>query len=122
MFHIALTFLIFISIGTSHSLSLCVRYTRDWTVKKAKISMIVCDKFDEDFACIVRFRSQIDLLTDEISRSFCSTSTLGREIDFSLSLSLSLVHTPYHPSRKLIEQIKMIFNVVSKLICTIYFI
>jgi hypothetical protein len=25
--------------------------------------MIVCDKFDEDFACIVRVRSQIDLLT-----------------------------------------------------------
>src|SRR5690348_12868127 len=50
------------------SLPVCVCYTRDWTVKK-KISMIVCDKFDEDFACVVRFRSQIDLLTDEISHS-----------------------------------------------------
>jgi hypothetical protein len=39
--------------------------TRDCTVKK-KVSMIVCDKFDEDFACIVRVRSQIDLLTEYI--------------------------------------------------------
>jgi hypothetical protein len=40
----------------------CIYITRDCTVKK-KISMIVCDKFDEVFACIERVRSQIDLLT-----------------------------------------------------------
>ncbi len=28
--------------------------------------MIVCDKFDEDFACVVCVRSQIDLLTEFI--------------------------------------------------------
>ncbi len=39
--------------------------TRDCTVKK-KVSMIVCDKFDEDFACTERVRSQIDLLTEYI--------------------------------------------------------
>ncbi len=46
----------------SRSIGTYMYVTRDCTVKK-KVSMIVCDKFDEDFACIERVRSQIDLLT-----------------------------------------------------------
>ncbi len=61
--------------------------------------MIVCDKFDEDFACIVRVRSQIDLLTEQIIHLW---------VIFVKFLPWDNI---FHALRKLIEQIKMIFNV-----------
>lgn len=85
----------------SYSLSRCAIHAIGQLKKTRQISMIVCDKFDEDFACIVHFRSQIDLFTDEISFNIYRGTR---------SISLACIHD--HPLRKLIEQIKIRFNVV----------